>query len=84
MGSYFQKFLGLLSFLIILSITNINAQTPVEFKNLPVYINKPQWIDLVDWTKPNIFFIDSLFSNWRATKISLKIDSLDKVFRTNN
>ena len=75
MGSYFQKFLGLLSFLIILSITNINAQTPVEFKNLPVYINKPQWIDLVDWTKPNIFFIDSLFSNWRATKISLKSDS---------
>ena len=75
MGSYIQKFLGLLSFLSILSITNINAQTPVEFKNLPVYINKPQWIDLVDWNKPNIFFIDSLFSNWRASKISLKSDS---------
>jgi hypothetical protein len=75
MGNFIQKFLGLLLFLSILSITNINAQTPVEFKNLPVYINKPQWIDLVDWNKPNIFFIDSLFSNWRASKTSLKSDS---------
>ena len=31
---------------------------------------------MVDWKRPNIFLIDSLFSNWKANKISYKTDSV--------
>jgi hypothetical protein len=55
-------------FLLTLNFGLSFGQTPVEFKNLPFYIEKPQWLNLIDWNKPNIFFIDSLFSNWKSNK----------------
>ena len=51
------------------------GQTPNEFKNLPLYIEKPHWLNLIDWRKPNILYIDSLFSAWKANKINLKSET---------
>ena len=42
-------------FLFIFSIIPAIGQTPSEFKNLPLYIEKPDWLNLIDWKKPNIF-----------------------------